>query len=102
MRQLLAPADAPDDWYITIKFTHILPSHDCSTFLPRLLAIFPVYDFRTYAFLTSAASQAGGAMVQPQHPSRLTLLLFGVVLTHFGLALAQKCYFTDQKTVTDG
>jgi len=40
-------------------------------------------------------------MIQP-HPSRLTLLIFGVLLTHSGLALAQKCYYTDQKTVAGG
>lgn len=38
-------------------------------------------------------------MIQPQHPSRLTLPIFGVLLTHFGLVLAQECYFTDQKTI---
>lgn len=59
------------------------------------------YGFRAYVFLTSAALQSADAMISC-HPSRLTLLIFSVILTDIGLVLAQKCYFTDQKTIAGG
>ena len=55
-----------------------------------------------YILLTSVASQPGDQMSQSYYPSRLTLLVFSVIFSHFGLIFAQKCYYPDQTTIASG